>query len=203
MNVRIVYEELGETEPMEGLQELLIEELQDLYGAETQILRTLPAFIDAAQSEELKAALADNLDSTKEQIERLERVLAVSGETPSVKYCLGMEGLLAAGNRYLETREASPLRDLAIIGISQRIELYEVAAYETARCMAENCGLEECVLLLRESLVEEEAADQTFTEVAEHIFELAGHSLQEGEILPLPRSQRQEGGASRRTPPLA
>jgi ferritin-like metal-binding protein YciE len=49
----------------------------------------LPASIDAAQSEELKAAGADHLDTTNEQVERLEKVSAVTGETPSIKYCLG------------------------------------------------------------------------------------------------------------------
>ncbi len=82
-----------------------------------------------------------------------------------------MEGLLAEGSECLESREPSPLRDLAIIGAAQRVELYEVAAYGTdPAAIAAECGLQACVELLSETLEEEEVADQTLTEVAETIY---------------------------------
>ena len=168
---------------MEGLQELLVEELQDLYSAERQVLQALPGIITAAQSEELKAALADHLDATTVHLKRLEDAFAVAGEQPAGKHCSGMEGLLAEGRECIESREPSPLRDLAIISAMQRVALYEVAAYGSACARADNCDLPSCTGLLRETLIEEEAMDQLLTEVSEHIIELSEHTFQEDDVI--------------------
>jgi ferritin-like metal-binding protein YciE len=44
---------------VETMQELLIDELKDLYSAEKQIVRALPKLAKAATSPELKQALLD------------------------------------------------------------------------------------------------------------------------------------------------
>src|ERR1700750_30324 len=43
-----------------SLQELYVEQLQDLYSAEQQIIKSLPKMIDAAQSDELRNALKEH-----------------------------------------------------------------------------------------------------------------------------------------------
>jgi len=41
--------------PNEGLQELYVKELKDLYNAENQLLKALPKMAKAASSEELRS----------------------------------------------------------------------------------------------------------------------------------------------------
>ncbi len=159
---------------METLKELLIEELKDLYSAEKQIVKALPKMVRGAKTPELKSALTEHLEVTKEQVTRLEQVFASAGEKAKVKHCKGMEGLLVEGAESLESGSAGPLRDLAIIGAAQRVEHYEMAAYGTARAIAEHCGLPECVELLGQTLEEEAAADDTLTQVAEAIYSAIG-----------------------------
>jgi ferritin-like metal-binding protein YciE len=165
---------------MENLQELLLEELRDIYSAEKQIVKALPKIVKGAASKDLKAAVQDHLEVTKGQVTRLEEVFSQLDQKPKTKHCKGMEGLLQEGAESLEEREAGTLRDLQLIGAAQRVEHYEVAAYGTAKAIAEKLGLSEAVGLLNETLEEEEQADKKLTEVAESLYEEA--STADGEL---------------------
>ena len=169
---------------MENLKELLVEELKDLYSAEKQIVKALPKIIRGAASEELKAAITEHLEVTKGQVTRLESVFEQLGEKTKGKPCKGMEGLLAEGAECLEEEEKGTLRDLQLIGAAQRVEHYEMAAYGTAKAMAEKLGVSEAAELLGETLAEEEEADTKLTEVAEGLYgevETGEESEDEGE----------------------
>ena len=56
------------------LQELLVDELKDLYSAENQILKALPKMAKAASSPELKRAFERHLEETRRQVERLDQI---------------------------------------------------------------------------------------------------------------------------------
>lgn len=156
---------------MENLRELLIEELKDLYSAEKQIVKALPKIIRGAASEELKSAITEHLEITKGQVTRLEEVFGHLEEKPKAKMCKGMQGLLEEGSESLDEADKGMLRDLQLIGAAQRVEHYEVAAYGTAKAMAEQLGLSEAAELLGETLAEEGEADKKLTEVAEGLYD--------------------------------
>lgn len=156
---------------MENLKDLLLEELKDLYSAEKQIVKALPGIIKGAESENLKAAVQSHLEVTKGQVTRLEEVFSQLEQKPKAKHCKGMEGLLAEGAQSLEESQAGVLRDLQLIGAAQRVEHYEVAAYGTAKAIAERLGLSEAADLLNETMQEEEEADSKLTEVARSLYE--------------------------------
>ena len=59
---------------MEGLQQLLVDELQDLFDAEKQLVRALPKLAKAASDDELAQAFRKHLEVTKGQVTRLEQV---------------------------------------------------------------------------------------------------------------------------------
>jgi ferritin-like metal-binding protein YciE len=155
---------------MENLKELLVEELKDLYSAEKQIVKALPKVVRGAASAELKTALEEHLEITKGQVARLEEVFSHLGEKAKAKHCKGMEGLLEEGSESLKEEDKGALRDLQLIGAAQRVEHYEVAAYGTAKAMAEKLGISQAVDLLNETLEEEEEADRKLTEVAESLY---------------------------------
>lgn len=166
---------------MENLTDLLVAELKDIYSAEKQIVKALPKMVKGAASEELKAALSEHLEATKGQVTRLEEVFAHLEQKPKAKHCKGMEGLLAEGAEILEEEEAGVLRDLEMIGAAQRVEHYEVAAYGTARAIAEHLELAEVVDLLTQTFDEEEDADHKLTAVAEKLYGQVGGSEMEEE----------------------
>jgi len=188
---------------MDNLRELLVEELKDLYSAEKQIIKALPKIIKGVSSDDLKAAIQEHLDVTKNQVTRLEQVFGHLEQKPKAKTCKGMEGLLQEGADCLEEEEAGTLRDLQLIGAAQRVEHYEVAAYGTAKAIAEKLGLSEAAELLNETLEEEEEADKKLTEVAEVLYEDATtgdeESNEEGDEEAVTAGADRRGGAAKRT----
>jgi len=150
----------------ESLKKLLIEELQDLYDAEKRLVKAIPKMAKAAQDKGLKAGLTGHLEDTKEHVARLEQVFKLLGEKAKAKPCPAMKGLIEEGSEALEEKDASAVRDAQIIGSAQRIEHYEMAAYGTARSLAETLGEDEVAELLQTTLDEEGAADEKLTKVS-------------------------------------
>ncbi len=152
--------------------ELLLEaELKDLYDAEKRLVRAIPKMAKAASSAELREALEEHLEVTKGQVERLEQVFELLGAAAKAKPCAGMKGIIEEGEEIIAQDATEILKDAALIGGAQRVEHYEMAAYGTARTLAERLGNQEAADLLQETLEEEKEADEKLTEIAEQLLE--------------------------------
>jgi ferritin-like metal-binding protein YciE len=150
-----------------NLQDLLIEEMRDVYHAEQQLLKALPKMAKAAQSERLKEALERHLEETEQQVERLERAFEALDEQPKAKTCKAMQGLIEEAKEMMEDHKDSAMADAAIIAAAQKVEHYEIATYGTICTWCDLLGLDEASDLLKETLDEEKTADETLTEIAE------------------------------------
>ena len=155
--------------PNEGLKELYVDELKDLYNAENQLVKALPKMAKAASSEELRVGFEEHLEQTKSHVQRLEQIFEMLDESPKGKKCKGMEGLIEEGSEIMEEDFEGALLDAALIGAAQRVEHYEIAAYGTVRAFAEELGESEHASLLAETLEEEKEADEKLTELAKQI----------------------------------
>jgi len=153
----------------EGLRELYIEELKDLYNAENQLVKALPKMAKAASSDELRQGFEEHLEQTKGHVQRLEKIFQALGESPKGKKCKAMEGLVEEGSEVLEEDFEGALMDAAIIGAAQRVEHYEIAAYGTVCAFAEELGEAEQNSLLNETLQEEKETDEKLTQLAQEI----------------------------------
>jgi len=150
-------------------EELVVEELKDIYSAEKQAGKAFPRLAKAVQSEELRQAMQDHLEQTKGQVERLDRIFEILEKRSSGKTCEGMKGLVEEAQSQLEEIEKGPVLDCAMIGALQRIEHYEIAAYGTAATLAEAMGQDEVKELLGETLEEEKETDERLTQVAQSV----------------------------------
>ncbi len=159
---------------LDSMRDLLVMELQDVYSAETQLVKALPKMVDGAETPTLKNALQNHLAETEEQVVRLERAFTELGLPIKGKRCKGMEGLIDEGAEMLDEKGPGAIRDAGIIGAAQRVEHYEIAAYGTIITYAGLLGLDQIAADLRMSLEEEKTANDTLTELAEsEINELA------------------------------
>jgi ferritin-like metal-binding protein YciE len=149
------------------LREAFLDELHDIYHAEKQLLKALPKMARSASDGELRTALENHLAETENQVSRLEQVFELVGERPQTKTCAGMAGIIEEGSDVLSEEASSAVRDAMIIASAQRAEHYEIAAYGTVAAWAEGLGLTDAAELLRETLDEEKAADETLTAIAE------------------------------------
>ena len=155
---------------VESLEKLLVHDLKDHYSAEKQILQALPKMAKAATSPELKKAFQTHERQTQEQVKRIERIFDDGLEgSPAGKKCKGMEGLIEEGKEILEEDMPDMLRDAALIGAAQKVEHYEMAAYGTAREMAERLGLTSAARLLQQTLDEEGETDKLLTAIAQRV----------------------------------
>jgi ferritin-like metal-binding protein YciE len=152
-----------------ALRELFLDELADLYNAEQQLTKALPKLAKAADSEELREAIQNHLEETRNHVTRLEDVAEQLNEKIKRKTCKGMEGLIEEGEELVEEMEDSPALDAAIIASAQKVEHYEIAAYGTLRAWAERLGHEDAAQTFEQTQAEEEAADEKLTSVAESV----------------------------------
>ena len=194
---------------MDSLRELFIEQLQDAYDAEKQLVKALPKMAKEASSTELRDAFETHLEQTKHQIERLETIFENLEEEPEGKPCKGMAGVIAEGKEAMEEVEDDDVRDAALIMSAQKVEHYEMATYGTLKSFASLLDEEEAANLLEETLNEEKEADQLLTDLAGEVNARAeGEGVLEVEKRPMRRSsgrssqQRQQSlrakGSSRR-----
>jgi ferritin-like metal-binding protein YciE len=154
---------------VETMQELLIDELKDLYSAEKQIVRALPKLAKVASSPELQQALLSHLEETKVQVSRLEKIGEIVGKKLTGKTCVGMKGVLEEGSEVLEDTDKGIVRDAALIAASQRVEHYEMAGYGSAREFAKLLGHSDVAALLDETLAEEKNADKKLSVISKQV----------------------------------
>ena len=157
-----------------SLRQLYIDELKDLYSAETQMVRSLPKLAKASSSAELRQAFEEHLRQTSEQVSRLENIFEMLEEKPAGKKCLGMEGLVKEAAETMKEEYDGALMDAALIGAAQRVEHYEIAGYGTARAFAELLDEPDHVALIEQTLQEEKQADEKLSQLAEQINAQAG-----------------------------
>jgi ferritin-like metal-binding protein YciE len=151
------------------INELLLDELKDLYSAEKQITKALPKMAKAASSQELKSAFESHLEETQGHVERLDKIFENLGKSPRGKTCHGMQGLLEEGSEMISESEKGPVRDAGLISAAQRVEHYEMAGYGSVREFASILGQNEIASLLEETLGEEKAADEKLTGIAKKV----------------------------------
>ena len=65
---------------IESLRDLYLEQLQDLYNAEQQLIKALPKMAKAASSKDLKNAFQEHLEKTREHAQRIETICEQMGE---------------------------------------------------------------------------------------------------------------------------
>ena len=160
------------TNNRETLQKLYIEQLKDLYSAEHQILEALPKMIQKATHSDLKRGFQLHYQQTEQQVQRLEELSEMIGESLAGHECKGMKGLLKEGEEAMEEFKDSDVLDAALIAAAQRVEHYEMAGYGCSRTYANMLGFADQATILQRTLDEEGETDKKLTELAETVINI-------------------------------
>jgi ferritin-like metal-binding protein YciE len=180
---------------MESLEDLMQNELKDIYDAEKQLTKALPKLAKKATNEQLRDALEQHLQETEGHVERLEQVFEQLGMAARGTRCEGMKQLIDEGNEMISDAEEDATRDAVMIASVQKTEHYEMASYGTLRTWANVLGKGDIASLLEETLEEEKAADEKLTGIAESFVNAQAANEGEGEEEETPASR------ARRTTP--
>jgi ferritin-like metal-binding protein YciE len=148
------------------VKDLLEDEIKDLYSAEKQLTKAIPKMAKGSSDPALQTAFKDHLRETQGQVVRLEEVSKLLEIKPGGKKCMGMEGVIKEGAEALEEEGEASVLNLGIIGAASRVEHYEMAGYLTAIGLASRMKATAVVALLKQSLAEEEAAEQKLRKIA-------------------------------------
>lgn len=156
---------------LESLRELFIEELQDLYSAEQQIIEAVPGMVEEASAPELKRAFNEHLEQTRNQVRRLDQIFDQLGNKVDRedKTCKGMEGIIDDAKELLDSDAEPEVMDAGMISAAQRVEHYEIAGYGTVRTYAQLLGRKDWAQLLEQTLEEEKETDRKLNQLAGRI----------------------------------
>jgi ferritin-like metal-binding protein YciE len=162
-----------------ALEDVLIDELRDIYSAENQLVKALPKLARGAKHADLKQLFKDHLEETKGHVLRLREAFEHIGKKPTGKHCGGMEGVIGEGAEALEEDLDDASFDSGLIGAALRTEHYEIAGYNAALAMAKTLGMREVVDLLKQNLEEEIDAARKISAAAKPIFKEATQEEEE------------------------
>ncbi len=155
------------------VKDLLEDEIKDLYSAEKQLTKAIPKMAKGSNDPALQTAFKYHLIETQGQVARLEEVAKLLEIKPSGKKCKGMEGVIQEGAEALQEEGDETVLDLGIIGAGSRVEHYEMAGYLTAISLAGRMRAAEVVTLLKQSLAEEQAAEQKLRKIGAGLIKTA------------------------------
>jgi ferritin-like metal-binding protein YciE len=157
---------------MSSLQDLMVDQLKDLYNAEGQLVKALPKMAKAASNAQLQQAFTTHLEQTKGHVDRLEQVFETLGQSAKGKTCKAMKGLIEEGKEMMDEDAEPEVMDAGLIAAAQRIEHYEMAGYGCVRTYAEMLGNKQAAKLLQQTLDEEGKTDKLLTDLAEKVINL-------------------------------
>jgi len=157
---------------IETLRDLYIEQLQDLYSAETQLIEALPKMGKAASNAQLQQAFRTHLEQTETHVQRLEDIFDKLGSKPKGQKCKGMEGLIKEGEEMIKMKGDPAAIDAGLIAAAQRVEHYEIAGYGCVHTYANILGERQGARLLKQTLDEEGETDKLLTQLAENVINL-------------------------------
>lgn len=149
------------------LRRLFIEQVQDVYYAEQQLVNAIPKLRDQASHPELVRAFESHLAQTRTHVQRLEQIFGELGVKAKSVKCPAINGIIAE-SKDLSAMDTTPaLRDAALVCAAQKAEHYEIATYGCLRAYAEALGLAGAAETLQQTLSEEVETDRLLSELAE------------------------------------
>jgi ferritin-like metal-binding protein YciE len=149
------------------MKDLFVHQLQDIYYAERQIVKSLPDMIEKATDPQLKQGFKTHLGETENHVARLEQLFRLIGEEIKGVDCPAIDGIIEEANEVAGEVDDKEVLDAALIAAAQAVEHYEITRYGTLIAWAQQLGRTEAVALLQKTLDEEKATDKKLTTLAE------------------------------------
>jgi ferritin-like metal-binding protein YciE len=153
-----------------NLNDLMVEQLRDLYNAERLFDTFLPSIIGATHSPTLQRILAQYLRDNEGQVMRLRQVFEQQlFITDSGEVCEAMEAMVDEAYEIIDHCEHPNVRDAGIITALQHIIHYKIAGYGTICAYANTLGFLDVAGIIHKNLLEEKKTDSALRNLAEAV----------------------------------
>ena len=152
---------------------MFMHELSDIYDAEHQFLEAQHTLHDNAADPRLRTLIEEHIKETEEQIQNVERVFELMGESPRRQPCSGAHGLVDEAEKALAEIENQALKDTAVGVAATKAEHYEIVAYKDLIDSAQMMGKARVVRLLEHNRAQEIRTARRLERAAPRLLKLA------------------------------
>ncbi|MEO7695443.1 MAG: DUF892 family protein [Chryseolinea sp.] len=150
------------------IYECLLGGIRETYWSENHLIRTLLSLSNGTFNREIQRSIKAQIENAKHQVNRLEHILELLGESIDARKCEAISGLCKEASEILEfTDDGTSTRDASVILLAERIVSYEIAAYEGLIKIANAIGRENVASSLAESLIEEKLCSESLRALSE------------------------------------
>jgi ferritin-like metal-binding protein YciE len=164
--------------PIGNAQELFIHELGEIYDAEHRFIVGQREMVEHATDEELKEAIQEHLEETRQHAANVEQVFTELGREAQRETNEAARGLVSEAQEGIQETQSEALRDAAIASGVIKVEHFEMGSYRSLVAAANLMGQTEIERLLRENMDQEEQTARIAEQSAEELLQKA---MKEGE----------------------
>jgi ferritin-like metal-binding protein YciE len=180
--------------------ELLVMELQQINSAESQLSRVLPRLASAAESEDLRQMIERRREEGERILQELESAFDELEESPGRQRNFAAEGLINDVREHTQEVEEGPALDAVLIAGLQKTEHYCIAAWGTAKSLAQATGQKSATRAMERALKEGRSYDEQLTQLAENKITPALLSEEEDDSEDTPEGDDDQTGRRRSRP---
>lgn len=151
------------------LRDVYIDQLQDIYSANTQAEKATKKLAEYATDKSLKDALEEGVKGIQDGKEIIADILKTYDADPKGEFCKGMEGLVKEAKAHgIEADfDSNEARDAVIITQYQRMAHYAMAGYGSTAAFARRMGKQNEARMLYKCLDDTMGGDKRMTMIAE------------------------------------
>ena len=142
--------------PITDTQELFVHELCEVYDAEHRFIEGQQEMVENATDEDLRSAVQEHLEQTREHAANVERVFAEFGGDPRRETNEVAQGLVSEAQEGIRGSRSAALRDCAIVSAVIKVEHFEMGSYRSLVTAAQLMGRSEAQQLLKRNMDQEE-----------------------------------------------
>jgi ferritin-like metal-binding protein YciE len=155
------------------MQDLMLDQLGDVYDAEHRFLKGQQEMMRKASDQQLKSGIQLHIEQTQHHIQNLEQVFSLMGQQPKGVTCEASQGLVSEAQKDMGEAGSDSIRDVLIDGAALRVEHYEIAAYTALIAGAQLMGQQQAISLLQENLQQEQQTAQKLEQLTPQLLRTA------------------------------
>ena len=154
-----------------SLKEIYLDEMQDLWSANDQMVRAVQQLGGQVSDAKLKQMLDHAVGGIQKHTDVLKSLIQANGGETEREHCKGMEGLVAEALKHgvKEAPGDGKRRDVAIIAQYQRMSHYGLAGFGSAAAYAKALGRTEDASRLKQAVDEIYKGDEAASRLAEAV----------------------------------
>lgn len=154
-----------------SLKEVYLDEMQDLWSANDQMVKAVQQLGGQVSDPKLKHMLEQSVGGIQKHTDVLKGLIQANGGETKPEHCKGMEGLVAEALKHgvKEAPGDDKLRDVAIIAQYQRMSHYGLAGFGSAAAYAKALGRTDDAAKLKQAVDEIYQGDAIASQLVETV----------------------------------